>query len=153
MERKIDRFDKYMIFKRLNDNKVTIQLGISVGTLGKSRKIGRDLSNGSVEKILNFYTDVNKVWLLTGEGEMIKTERASLDKAAEASTSFDKLLADKDKIITLLEEKVSLLELQIEELKKNDDIKNRLSALEKSNDSAVSSVPTSNIATAGENEK
>lgn len=70
--KKIDRFDKYMKYKGLNDNKVTIQLALSVGTLGKSRKSDRDLSDKVVEKILNFYTDLNRVWLLTGDGEMIK---------------------------------------------------------------------------------
>lgn len=70
-ERIIDRFDKYMIVKKLNDNKVTCDLGISIGTIGKSRKIGRDLSSKVVELILNFYTDINRVWLLTGEGEML----------------------------------------------------------------------------------
>lgn len=46
--RRIDRFDKYMKVKGLNDNKVTIQLGLSVGTLGKSRKDGRDFSGKSL---------------------------------------------------------------------------------------------------------
>ena len=69
--RKIDRFDNYMRYSGLNDNKVTIQLGLSVGTLGKSRKEGRDLSDRVIEQILNFYTNLNKVWLLTGEGEML----------------------------------------------------------------------------------
>ena len=72
--RKIDRFDKYMAFKELNDNKVTIQLGLSIGTLGKSRKEGRDLSDRVIEQILNFYTDLNKIWLLTGEGKMLKDD-------------------------------------------------------------------------------
>ncbi len=71
MERRIERFDKYMKSKGLNDNKVTNQLGLSVGTLGKSRKESRDLSDKNIELILNFYTDINRVWLLTGEGEMI----------------------------------------------------------------------------------
>ena len=70
--RKIDRFDKYMEAKGLNDNKVTVQLGLSVGTLGKSRKEGRDISSRLVENILNFYQDLSRVWLLTGEGEMLK---------------------------------------------------------------------------------
>lgn len=61
-----------MLAKELNDNKVAIQLNLSVGTLGKSRKVGRDLSDSTIEKILNFYTDLNKVWLMTGEGEMTK---------------------------------------------------------------------------------
>lgn len=72
--RKIDRFDKYMLFKGLNDNKVTIDLGLSVGTIGKSRKEGRDLSDRVIEQILNFYNDLNKVWLMTGEGEMLKED-------------------------------------------------------------------------------
>lgn len=70
--RKIDRFDKYMSFKGLNDNKVTIDLGLSVGTIGKSRKEGRDLSDRVIEQILNFYNDLDKVWLMTGEGEMLR---------------------------------------------------------------------------------
>lgn len=74
MERKIDRFDKYMIVKGLNDNKVTLKLSLSIGTLGKSRKEGRDLSDRVIEQILNNYTDLNKVWLMTGEGEMLITD-------------------------------------------------------------------------------
>lgn len=71
MERKIERFDKYMKYKGLNDNKVTNSLGFSVGTLGKSRKENRDLSDRNIETILKFYTDLNRIWLLTGEGEML----------------------------------------------------------------------------------
>lgn len=72
--RRIDRFDKYMKYSGLNDNKVTVQIGLSVGTLGKSRKEGRDLSDKVIEQILNSYPEISKVWLLTGEGEMLKTE-------------------------------------------------------------------------------
>lgn len=72
--RRIERFDNYMSFKGLNDNIVTNDLGLSVGTIGKSRKEGRDLSDRVIELILNFYIDLNRVWLLTGEGEMLKTE-------------------------------------------------------------------------------
>lgn len=73
MERKIDRFDKYMKSCGLNDNKVTVDLGLSVGTLGKSRKENRDLSNKVIEQILNFYKDINRTWLITGVGEMVST--------------------------------------------------------------------------------
>lgn len=69
--RKIDRFDEYMKYSGLNDNKVTNQLGLSIGILGKSRKEGRDLSDRVIDKILKFYSDLNHVWLLTGEGEML----------------------------------------------------------------------------------
>ena len=38
IDRCIDRFTKYMKIKGLSDNKVTIDLDFSVGTLNKSRK-------------------------------------------------------------------------------------------------------------------
>lgn len=76
--RRIDRFDEYMALANLNDNKVTQQLGLSVGTIGKSRKEGRDLSDRVIEQILNFYTDLSKVWLLTGEGDMLAKRKIPL---------------------------------------------------------------------------
>lgn len=75
MERVIDRFDKYMKLRRLNDNKVTNQINLSVGLLGKARKEGRDLSKKTIEIILNFYTDIEKKWFLTGEGKMLKSDQ------------------------------------------------------------------------------
>lgn len=71
MERAIDRFDAYMRHVGLNDNKVTVQLGLAVGLIGKSRKEGRDLSRAVIEKIVTYYTDLNSSWLLTGEGSML----------------------------------------------------------------------------------
>jgi hypothetical protein len=77
MERRIERFDQYMSYKGLNDNQVTMALGLSIGTIGKSRGENRDLSNRVVELILNFYTDLNRSWLLTGEGTMLKAPKLS----------------------------------------------------------------------------
>lgn len=71
MGRIIDRFDEYMSFKHLNDNRVTAQLGLTNGVIGKSRGEGRDLSKRVIEKIEKFYTDLNIDWLITGEGEML----------------------------------------------------------------------------------
>lgn len=42
MQKIIEMFDKYMETKGLNDNKVTNELGLSIGLLGKSRKDGRE---------------------------------------------------------------------------------------------------------------
>ena len=84
--RRIDRFDKYMSFRGLNDNIVTNDLRLSIGTIGKSRKEGRDLSDRVIELILNFYTDLNRVWLLAGEGEMINDATTSPVKEISAQT-------------------------------------------------------------------
>lgn len=85
--RKIDRFDKYIEVKGLNDNRVTKDLGLSVGTLGKSRKEGRDLSDKNIEKALNFYTDLNRIWLLTGEGPMLTTDEVEIVKYTNVPTA------------------------------------------------------------------
>lgn len=72
----------------LNDNKVTLQLGLTVGLIGKSRKEGRDLSDKVIEKILNFYTDLNRVWLLTGEGEMLRSGQLQTQEQSGAGVPF-----------------------------------------------------------------
>lgn len=82
--------------KGLNDNKVTIELGLSVGTLGKSRKEGRDISDKNIEKILNFYTDINKVWLLTGEGEMLRNDSLSQITPQETNSDPTTITLSKD---------------------------------------------------------
>lgn len=70
--RMIERFDLYMRYKRLNDNQVSTQLGLSNGVIGKSRKPGRDISHRVLEQIEKFYTDLNIEWVKTGEGQMLK---------------------------------------------------------------------------------
>lgn len=71
-ERVIDRLDKYMKDKGINDNQLTKMLEIGVGTIGKSREPNRDLSRANVERVLNKLQDLNPVWLLSGEGAMLR---------------------------------------------------------------------------------
>lgn len=59
----------------LNDNKVTVMAGLSVGTLGKQRKGSRGLSSDSIAKILYAFSDLNADWLLTGRDQVKVTER------------------------------------------------------------------------------
>ena len=64
-------FDTYMKSKGLNDNKVTVECGLSQGLLGQARKGGSDLGKRTIDKILSIYQDINRVWLITGEGNML----------------------------------------------------------------------------------
>lgn len=73
MREKFARFDKYMKVKGLNDNQVTLSCGLSQGLLGQARTGKSDLGSKTIDKILNFYQDLSRVWLLTGEGEMLKS--------------------------------------------------------------------------------
>ena len=72
MKERMERFDKYMKYKGLNDNQVTNKCGLSKGLIGQARTGKSDLGIKAIDKILIIYQDLNRVWLLTGEGEMIK---------------------------------------------------------------------------------
>ena len=122
MERKIDRLDKYMKHSRLNDNKLTKLAGLTIGVIGKSRKDGRDLSSGSIEKVLLVCADLNSTWLLTGEGEMLKNDETPKSNPIESdiitlpSNPKDleiielqrQLISDRDKIIKFLESQIEM---------------------------------------------
>ena len=71
MMERFERFDKYMRLKGLNDNQVTQQCSLSQGLLGQARTGKRDLGPSSINKILK---NLNKVWLLTGEGPMLTSD-------------------------------------------------------------------------------
>lgn len=70
-QRKIDRLDEFARVKNVNDNQITKDSKLAIGTLGKSRKPGKDLSTRSVELILAAYPELNRRWFVTGDGEMV----------------------------------------------------------------------------------
>ena len=120
MERAIDRFDAYMRHVGLNDNKVTVQLGLAVGLIGKSRKEGRDLSRSYIEKIVTYYTDLNSSWLLTGEGSM-------LNESENPAVKEPQLVADY--IPSLSNVEILLRDMLAEKEAKIDALQDRINEL------------------------
>ena len=91
----IDRLDKYMAAAGINDNQMTVKAGLSVGLLNNARRGDYDLGKKSVEKILSSFQDINRVWLITGDGEMLKSsQEASPARTFQLRT--DRLLAAQD---------------------------------------------------------
>ena len=64
------RLDKFMSYNGLNDNRITIECGISNGLIGKARQRG-SLSQENISRILLRYENLDANWLLTGNGAMI----------------------------------------------------------------------------------
>ena len=109
----IDRFDIYMKREHLNDNKVTIQLGLANGTIGKSRSNGRDLSSRVVEQILSHYKNLNRSWLISGDGPMIIGDGSVIQSIGDGSYNNTQVVGDCD--VAVLQERIRGLEKILEE--------------------------------------
>ncbi len=72
MSRKIDRLLEYLEYKGITENRATIECGLSNGLIGQAKRGKSDLGEKAAEKVLNKYHDLERVWLLTGEGPMLK---------------------------------------------------------------------------------
>lgn len=73
MREVMQRFVTYMDYKGLNDNQVTNSCNLGVGLLNQARAGKSDLGKKTINKILNVYQDLNRVWLLTGDGNMLNS--------------------------------------------------------------------------------
>ncbi|MCM1291121.1 MAG: S24 family peptidase [Prevotella sp.] len=69
--RRIDRLDLFAQYKSFNDLRITKDCGLALGTIGKARKPGKDISLTTARRILDAYPDLNRIWFLTGNGDML----------------------------------------------------------------------------------
>ena len=83
----IERLQEYMTAKGINDNQMTVAADLSIGLLGKLKKNGKGMNSANIEKILLHYTDLSPEWLLTGRGEMLKTNRTASGHTPSISSS------------------------------------------------------------------
>lgn len=65
--------------------KVSKDIGISNGYLSKTKKNEGNVSSNILEKIVNYYPDVNTRWLLTGKGEMLLSDTKTLTTSSETT--------------------------------------------------------------------
>lgn len=87
-----------MNYKGLNDNQVTQECELSQGLLSQARSGKSDLGPKSIEKILMTYQDLDRVWLLTGSGNML-VSTAEVVEAEEIKSDVIYSIPFVDKII------------------------------------------------------
>lgn len=105
------RLGLFMAHKGLNDNQITVQAKIAVGTLGKQRRSGKGLSYDSLVKILTTYPELNPTWLLLGTGEML------LSNNKDASQEVLKRVKELENTLKNQDEKINLLIDQLDNLR------------------------------------
>ena len=138
--RKIDRFLQYLDYKGITENRATVDCELSKGLLGQAKSGKSDLGAKAVEKVLRFYQDLSRVWLLTGEGEMLNTyinkdEPPTCNKPLNPSADQKENNGMIGTLLTLVESQRKDIETLIQIVKdkdeKIDELLGRLEAREK----------------------
>ncbi|WP_394660050.1 hypothetical protein [uncultured Chryseobacterium sp.] len=97
-----------MEYKGLNDNKITVETGISNGLIGKARKRG-GLSQENISKILYAYSDLDANWLFRGEGKMILGEL----KEENSQIEWEKIIKSQQELLDFKQHEIDRLKLQL----------------------------------------
>ena len=125
--RTIDRLQQYLANKNISPYTFERNCGIANGYLNKQTKGKGTIGSEIIERITEKYNDLNITWLLTGKGQMLTThiyiQSDQISTLAENESVYsnheqtikalrekililENALADKEKIIRLLEQQV-----------------------------------------------
>ncbi len=74
----IERIYQYLEYKGLKPTVFEKEIGLSSGYLSVQKKRNADIGETIVNKINDNCRDINITWLLTGEGEMLKTKEKKM---------------------------------------------------------------------------
>lgn len=123
MREKISRFVQYLDYKGINDNQATLECGLSNGLIGQARTGKSDLGTKTIDKILNTYQDLSKVWLLTGVGPMLtQSENPMADepKADGLVEYLERKVSDQEILIRELYQQIGMLEAKLDLARKGE---------------------------------
>ncbi|PWA10628.1 transcriptional regulator [Flavobacterium laiguense] len=106
IEKITHRLCKYMECKGLNPNNITVDAGLSVGLIGKAIKNSAGLNSDTIEKILHSYIDLNPIWFVLGEGEMLKPNIKDMSQFENVTktVTFSEETKSKENVSLLLKE-------------------------------------------------
>lgn len=112
-----DRLKAFITYLNLTNQRFEIECGLSNGYISNMRKgVGED----ALERISNTYPQLSRSWLLTGEGDMLKSTSNTDTNSKEDPMTIEmltRMLYDFNTKIKELERKVNELEAENYELK------------------------------------
>ncbi len=108
MLKTIDRLMQFIQHAGLSARQFDLSIGASNGYTLRMKKNNASVGSDVIENILRVYPQLNVVWLLTGEGTMLKT------KTHAEPLDFDQLSREKQ------EEIEAIIESKIKERQKED---------------------------------
>jgi hypothetical protein len=113
----IERLTAYIEYKKIKPSVFEKKCLLANGYLKKQHKGKGSIGSEIIARIHKIYEDLNINWLMTGEGEMIDPEFE--DKELKRQTlQEDKNYYTKDEMIKFLQERVALLETSLADKEK-----------------------------------
>lgn len=113
----VDRIKEFITHKRLSMSAFNEKIGAGKGYIEKQIQRKGSIGGDVLEKIVHVFPEINPVWLLTGEGEMLRPVDDT-KSAAQSSTHLDIVEKGNPKgnlIGNLTEEKCAHLQELIQE--------------------------------------
>lgn len=66
-----ERIEKFIKFKGLCKHKFELEIGLSNGYIHNLIKKNSSVGTGILNKIHKYYPELNVLWVITGEGQML----------------------------------------------------------------------------------
>lgn len=119
----IERILQLIEYKGISKRKFYVKTGLSNGFLDKQK----DLGVNKVVNILHSYPEINPVWLLTGDGEMLKKNQGNSTQTiknrngiiSQVTNNSRDTSVERSDSLELLQNKVEHLTKENEQLKKS----------------------------------
>ena len=119
-----ERLIKFLDFKKISKTKFGVTIGVSPAYVTSMRD---SISREKIEKIKNHYPELDIEWLLTGEGEMLKTGiNQEVNGDHNTAVAGNNNTVNSEELISRL---IKLLEKKDEQIAEKDIQMNRLISL------------------------
>jgi hypothetical protein len=113
----IDRLATYLEHKKITPYSFERICQVANGYLKKQQKGKGTVGSDILERIHKNYFDLDMVWLITGEGDMLETD-AGERRIKRLTLEEEKKFYSKDEMIKFLQERVALLESSLADKEK-----------------------------------
>lgn len=154
----LERLKEYIDYRGISVAAFERSIGMANASFGKSLKNKGAIGTDKLEKILSTYPEISPAWLMTGEGDMLKTKRTSEPPQAQEPTNSEhkdnknQPLAQEipplilDRLLNTIAEKDAIIREQAEELGR---LREQIEQFKKGRGHSASDANTSEIANAG----
>ncbi len=112
----IERLYYYVDNKGDSIYKLSKEIDVSNGYFSKQRASNGAISSTIIEKIVNYYIEINPDWLLTGRGSMVRQPAVSGSECAEKMAIVKEKMQEREEVISLQRHRIKSLEQEVQQL-------------------------------------